>query len=308
MTPDYDELPVHEALGLPHSWGLLDPNLGSLSLVSASAVAHAAASVTLGEAIPLNLSLGLIDPPMFGRAAWRHSVHAADRNTYEDVLDSYNPQSSSQWDGFRHVRAREAGFYGGITEFADDDLETLSIEHLARRGIAGRGVLLDVAGWCASQGQPLDALAGDVVEAATLQAVADQQGVRLLPGDILCVRLGWVAAYRTMSAEQKASPDVSARFTGLRANDEMARFLWNSRIGAICTDNPAIESAPGNREDGSLHRRMLPMLGLVFAELLDLDALAARCADINRYDFLFVSVPLPVPGGLSSPANAMAIL
>ena len=305
---EYDELPIHEGLGLRHSWGLLDSNLGSLTFLSPLDLVAAATGVTEGEAIPLNISLGLIDPPMFGRVAWKHTVEAADRNTFEDVLDNYNPQSSSQWDGFRHVRAREAGFFGGITEFAEGDIESLSIEHLARRGIAGRGVLLDVAGWLDSRGTPLDPLSGDLVEASTLEMVAEAQGVSLQQGDILCIRLGWVGAYRLMSIEQRASPEVSGRFTGLRSNEDTVRFLWNNRIAAVCTDNPAVESAPGNLEDGSLHRRLIPMLGMVFGELLDLDPLARRCASIGRYDFLFVAVPLPIPGGLSSPANAMAIL
>lgn len=308
MRPVYDDLPVLDALGLPHSWGLLDPNVGSLSLISAEAVAAAAAGVTLGETVTLNLSLGDIDPPMFGRDRWQHSVHAGDRNTFEDVLHSYNPQSSSQWDGFRHVRAREFGFYGGITDLEGAAADALSIEHLARRGIAGRGVLLDVAGWSAAKGKPIDPMAGDLIEASTLQQVAFDQGVTLREGDILCVRMGWVAAYRELTAEQKAAPEVSGRFSGLRSNEDTARFLWDVGVGAITTDNPAIESAPGNREDGSLHRRLLPLLGFVMGELLDFDKLAARCAEISRYEFLFVAVPLPVPGGLSSPANAMAIL
>jgi len=307
MIPDYDNLPVHEVLGLPYSWGLLDPNLGSLSNIPADAVVRAAQGVTEGEVIPLNLSLGDIDPPMFGRTKWQHSVHAADRNTFEDVLDSYNPQASSQWDGFRHIRVREFGFYGGV-EIADGDSETLSIEHFARRGIAGRGVLLDVARWRAQQGRPLDPFSDETIEAAELEAVANAQGVSLVPGDILCVRMGWVSAYRALTAEQKGSADVSRQFCGLRSDEQIARFLWDHRVAAIATDNPAVESAPGNVTDGSLHRRMIPLLGVVFAELLDLDRLASRCAILDRYEFMFVSVPLAIPGGLSSPANAMALL
>lgn len=307
MTPDYDDLPVDDVLGMPHSWGLLDPNLGTMSLVTPEAVLAGAATVTLGETITLNLSLGAISPPMFGREQWRHTVKATDRNTFEDVLDAYNPQSSSQWDGFRHVRARERGFYGGITDI-DDDSDALSIEHLARNGITGRGVLLDVAGWADRGGQPLAPLAGNRIEASTLQQVANDEGVTLQEGDILCIRTGWVAAYRALTTQQRAAPELSTRFSGLRANEEMARFIWNSRAGAVTTDNPGFECAPGNAEDGFLHRRLLPMLGVVIGELLDLDALAARCAEIGRYQFLFVAVPLPIPGGLSSPSNAVAIL
>jgi hypothetical protein len=73
-------------------------------------------------------------------------------------------------------------------------------------------------------------------------------------------------------------------------------------------DNPGFEWAPGSPEEGFLHRRLQPMLGLVMGELLDLDTLAERCRALGRHEFLFVAVPLPVPGGLSSPANAIAIL
>lgn len=308
MTPSYDDLPRHEALGLPHSWGLLDPEVGTLSRTHREAVRDAAHAVSSGDAVSLNLSLGLIDPPLFGRPAPRHSVHAADRNTFEDVLDQFNPQAASQWDGFRHVRAREAGFYGGVTDLDAVEPDRLSIERLAERGIVGRGVLLDVAGWFRATGVRWDPMAGEVVEAATLAQVATEQGTLLRSGDILCIRLGWVAAYRALSAQQRAEPAVEQRFSGLRADEATARFLWDSGVAAVVTDNPAVESAPGTREDGSLHRRLLPMLGVVMGELFDLDVLALRCAERRRHDFLFVAAPLPIPAGLSSPANAMAIL
>lgn len=308
VTPSYDDLPKHPALGLPHSWGLLDPEVGTLSRTTRADVRDAAQAVTSGEAVSLNLSLGLIDPPLFGRPAPRHSVHAADRNTFEDLLDQFNPQAASQWDGFRHVRAREAGFYGGVTDLDAVGPDRLSIERFAERGITGRGVLLDVAGWLKAGGVEWDPMAGDVVDADALSEVARAQGVELRPGDILCIRLGWVAAYRALSAQQRAEPIVEQRFSGVRSDEATARFLWDSGVAAVVTDNPAVESAPGNREDGSLHRRLLPMLGVVMGELFDLDLLAVRCAERRRYDFLFVAAPLPVPAGLSSPANAMAIL
>lgn len=308
MIPSYDELPRHETLGLPHSWGVLDPDLGTLSLTSPQLVAEAASRVTTGECLPLNLSLGLLDPPLFGRTAFAHSVHEHDRNTFEDELVAWNPQAASQWDGFRHVRAREAGFYGGVTDLDVEDRDRLSIEHFARRGIAGRGVLLDVVRWCSANRRDWDPFVGETFDSSDLASVAADQGVELRSGDILCIRLGWVGAYRALDATGRASDSLSKRFSGVRSDEGTARFLWDNHVAAVCTDNPAIESAPGNREDGSLHRRLLPLLGVVMGELLDLDALSDRCALSGRYDFLFVAVPLPVPGGLSSPANAMAII
>jgi kynurenine formamidase len=307
VAPDYDDLPLDEGLGLRHSWGLLDPNVGTLTQVTPDAVRAAVATVSLGEAVTLNLALDEIDPPLFGRARWEHSVHATERNIFEDELDGYNPQSSSQWDGFRHVRARDRGFYGGVTDL-DSAGDALGIEHLARHGIVGRGVLVDVASWSERTGRTHDPLGPSPIDEESLAAVAADQGVEVRAGDIICIRTGWVAAYRTLPAPRRSDESVWRQFTGLRATESMARYLWNLHPGAVAMDNPGFEWAPGSPEEGFLHRRLQPMLGLVMGELLDLDTLAERCRSLDRYEFLFVAVPLPVPGGLSSPANAMAIL
>ena len=132
--------------------------------------------------------------------------------------------------------------------------------------------------------------------------------MKVRPGDIVCIRTGWVGAYRQLPQERRGDETVWRQFTGLRADEAMARFLWNLHPGAVAMDNPGFEWAPGSTHDGFLHRRLQPMLGLVMGELLDFETLAERCHDLGRYEFLFVAVPLPVPGGLSSPANAMAIL
>ena len=50
------------------------------------------------------------------------------------------------------------------------------------------------------------------------------------------------------------------------------------------------------------------MLGMPLGELWDLEELAAACATTGRYECCVASVPLNVPGGVASPANAMAIL
>jgi hypothetical protein len=58
---------------------------------------------------------------------------------------------------------------------------------------------------------------------------------------------------------------------------------------------------------GSLHRRVLPLLGMVLGELFDFERLGEVCAADGRYDFQLVSAPLHLLGGVGSPANAVAI-
>jgi kynurenine formamidase len=87
----------------------------------------------------------------------------------------------------------------------------------------------------------------------------------------------------------------------------VARFLWDSGAAAVAADNPTVEVAPGDHRIGSLHRRLIPMLGFAVSELLDLERLADLSAADGRWDFLFVASPLNMPGGIGSPANALAI-
>lgn len=305
--PSYDELPLLPGLGLPHAWDLLDHDLGSLSLIGEEQRLGGVAEVRLGESIALNLPLDELDPPLFGRARLEHRVIDVGRNTHEDVLDSFNPQAGSQWDGLRHVRAREHGFFGGMTDLTSDP-RALGIQHAARRGIVSRGVLLDLARWADSTGAPIDPFAGTEVTAADLEACAEHQSVTLRPGDVVCLRFGWTSGYRSLDPARRADPSLGGSFSGLRADDASARWVWDHRLGALGADNPALECSPGDPAVGSLHRRLLPLLGTALAELLDLDLLARRCADLQRWAFLFVAVPLPLTGGVSSPSNALAVL
>jgi hypothetical protein len=51
----------------------------------------------------------------------------------------------------------------------------------------------------------------------------------------------------------------------------------------------------------------IPRLGLTLGELFSLDELARFCEKTKRYDFLFVSKPIKLRGGVASPPNVMAI-
>lgn len=305
--PAFDELPVIEGLALHHAWDVLDHDLGTLGLLGPEQVKRAAGLVRTGEVLPLNLMLDEPAPPLFGRDPTRHEIFSLDRNNLDDRLDGFHPQASSQWDGLRHVRAREHGYFGGHTEDFAPGPGPLGIEHWARRGIVGRGVLLDVERDRRGRGVPWDAFSGEHVEAAELAAVADRQGVAIEEGDIVCVRLGWIAAYRALDATRRAVIAAQPRASGIGAGEATSRWLWDHRVSALCLDNPAVEPIPGDPAIGSLHRRLLPMLGYALAELLDLEALAHACAADGRWEFQFVAVPLGVPGGVGSPANAVAI-
>ena len=307
--PSFDELPLLADLGLRHAWGVFGEGdrLGSVNLLTSERVLAAAGLVRTGETLSLDLPLDVPDPPLFGRRPFEHHVFPLNRHEMDDRLDGFHLQGSTQWDALSHVRCREHGFWGGRVHDPAPGRNDLGIEQWARHGIVGRGVLADVAGRAAAAGHAFDALAPHAITDRDLAAVLADQGTTLETGDVLCVRTGWVAAYRTLDADRRAAYAAAPSSAGLRADEAMARYLWNAHAGAVVCDNPAVEVVPGDPAVGSLHRRLIPLLGFALGEMFDLEALAERCRADGRWTFLFVASPLALPGGIGSPGNALAI-
>ena len=308
--PNFDELPRIDGLGLRHAWGVFgaDDELGTVNLLSAERVRAAAQLVRDGTVVNLVVPLSAIDPPLFGRTAPIHTIFTPDRNTLDERLDGFYPQGSSQWDGLRHVRAREFGHWGGVTDASAlvAGRGPLGVDRWVEHGFVGRGVLLDVSARTASGG-PVDPFAPRSIAARDLDAAASAQGVQMREGDILCVRTGWMDAFLRSSPEARRAAVESRSFAGLAADEEMSRWLWDRHVAAVACDNPAVEVSPGDPSVGSLHRRLLPLLGIPLGELFTFQGLADTCVTDGRWEFLFVSVPLYVRGGVGSPANAIAI-
>ncbi len=318
--PEYRDLPVVPDAPKGSSWGLWGSGdvLGCLNLLSSESVAEAAAGVESGRVFHLDLELELPDPPLFSRSAFEHVVHDFGVG-HDDELVGWNTQSSSQWDGFRHMRHPSWGFYNGV---ADEDH---GIQHWAVRGIAGRGVLADVARWRASVGRPIQPGTADEISIDDLRSTLSAQGTESRPGDVLLVRTGWVDWYRNLDAEGRQSIAQGAvpPTCGLRRGRDTAEGLWNLHPAAIAADNPALEVTPfGPWEsermatwrddpeaaaDTMLHFSLLPLLGLPIGELFDLDDLAADCAVDGRYTFLLTSAPLNLRAGVGTPPNALAV-
>lgn len=307
--PRYDDLPIASGTTMRHAWGVFGPDdqLGTLNRLTEEARREAAAGVRLGRAVDLTLPLTEPDPAPFGRRQVAHSAYALDALCWDDRLTNLDLQGSTQWDGFRHVRHRRLGFYGGALDDPGPG-GTLGIDQWVAHGVAGRGVLLDVGAHLSRQDPSYDPLALQKVTATVLRDVAERQGVRLRSGDILCLRFGWTDAFRRADPSLRHRLAATTTCAGLSATEETARFLWDSGVAAVAADNPSVEAVPGDRDDGYLHHRLLTMLGMPLGELFSFDELASQCAAQGRWDFLFVSVPLNLPGAIGSPGNALALL
>ena len=315
VIPPFASLPKLTGNGVQHAWDVWGrgDNLGTLNRLTGAAVAAASAGVRTGERIGVSLPMGLPDPPFFGRKGFRHNFEPMGPTAWDDWVDGFYLQCSSQWDGLRHVGSPD-GWYGGWRGQPADDLEPLGIHHWAERGIIGRGVLVDLAAQASGADAGYDPFARVTFRPADLSAALEAQGVSLRGGDILCVRTGWTDKYLTLDAAARvALADGMQNVTGytsagLAGSEEMTGFLWDSGVAAVACDNPAVEVVPANPDDGFLHGRLIAGLGMAIGELFSFGALAEACRRQGRYEFLFVAVPLNVTGAVGSPANAVAVL
>jgi hypothetical protein len=315
--PSYEDLPVKAGAPAGSSWGLWgdDDRLGCLNLLTPERVLEAKTLIRRGQAFPLDWDLGLPNPPFFGRPPLSMTVtvspqHGAGEN---DFL-AFNPQGSSQWDGFRHVGAEEphAARYNGLPS------EAHGVDYWARKGLVGRGVLVDIDRWRRKVGRPLRMDASDPVSAQELLAVLDDQRSPVLPGDILLLHFGWPAWYEQLPQETrvKLSTLRAPRAPGLLAGREMVKTLWDLHIAAVASDTATVEVAPFSaglppeEAEGpynNLHQHLLPLLGIPMGELWNFGPLAADCAADGRYEVFLTSAVLNVRAGVSSTPNAIAI-
>lgn len=234
---------------------------------------QAAQNVRYGKVFPLNWNLESPSPPLFGRTSIEHHIRdrSNDAKKFDDVYDNFNTQSSSQWDGLRHVCHMSSGrFYNDVIAShivpGPGASDRLGIHHAARRGIAGRAVLLDYARWADWHDKQFDPLTRHEYTVGELEQVAAEQNVELREGDILLVRTGWIAAYEKRGDRLAEMMDLTKpQCVGIKACQETFRWIWDHHFAAVASDSVAFEAFPVHDWNTScrksLERHLLSILG-----------------------------------------------
>ena len=313
--PDYDSLPEAEAGGRS-GWGLFggDDSIGLINLQTPERIKDAAQLIRKGSVFPLNAPVDLISHPLFGRGRPKHNWKTIGDIEFDDWLDNFYLQGSTQWDSLAHYGYLPNRFYNGA------DLDSLkggarnTIEHWARRGIVGRAILLDVARVLADSGREFSPAEPYPISVEDLEAARLQANVSYKPGDIWLIRTGYLSWYETLTDSQRRSlaENDDPPSAGLEHSEAVARYVWNNHASAIAADNTSLEVTPadmtaGIRPFGLLHTVLIGLFGLAVGELWWLENLAADCATDGVYQMFLTSSPIHLPGGFGSPANAIAV-
>jgi kynurenine formamidase len=313
--PKYADLPP-----APHggrsAWGVFgaDDNLGLVNLMTAERIAAASRLVRRGRVFCLDMPLGSISPALATfRGPPRHRVlHQSGTASFDDVYDNFYPQASSQWDSLAHIGYAHDQMYNAATEAEVLAGTRNTIDHWARHGLAGRAVLLDAERALRAAGRPYDPGEAVALGVDDLELARRQARVEFAPGDIILLHTGFAAWYVDQPSGVKHRLHSNVVSPGIEHTEAVCEYLWDSHAAAIATDNFGVEVFPADRGPaahpfGFLHHVLIGLFGMALGELWWLSDLAADCAADGVYEMFLVSAPLNAPGGIGSPANAVAI-
>jgi kynurenine formamidase len=216
---------------------------------------------------------------------------------------------TSHGDAHSHVDALCHVSYKGLTyngKPATDVLTTRGATSLGvdayHEGLVGRGVLLDIARF-----RGVDWLEpGESVTRAELEECERSIGLELGEGDILLFRTGHHRRRAAIGPRNNDYPPGEGR-AGLHV--DTIRWMHERRIAAFLPDydGETVPSAVAGMRY-PIHVLQLAAMGMLAADLLDLEDVSSLCAEEGRWEFMVVGLPLRLPGGTGSPWNPVAIL
>ncbi|KAI1483284.1 hypothetical protein F4774DRAFT_426492 [Daldinia eschscholtzii] len=316
MDLAFDELPDPRRVwvGKP---GSREEGLGRLALLTEERVRKAAAQeIRTGRRIGLNWDVRKLEHPSLGRPPCDHQIVPILGGVAFDDIYTMNPQQSSQWDGLRHWSAKQPGsddrvFYGGTTkeEILDRSNDRIGTHHWAREGITGRGVLIDYVPWAEKKGTKHSTFSTHTIKLQDILDIAREHNITFEKGDILLVRSGVIREWEDrmdVAAKTAYASSRSPEHAGVEATPEVMKWLWDTGFAAVAGDALSWEVYPP-QSDLLLHDILLAGWGMPIGELFDLERLSEICKELNRWTFFFTSMPINMPGGVSSPPNAQAI-
>lgn len=268
-------------------WGKEDQR-GTLNHLTPGRTAAAAALVGAGESVSLARTLPLDKARNSAHVVWR--INTPVEAASEFVGIDFHGSMVTHIDALNHIH-RGGRMYNG---FSVEELkprsgsEHLTVETMAS-GIAGRGVLLDIAG---ARGKPMSGSEGALV--ADLEAAERFGGVTVGPGDLVLVRTGGYIWDR-----EQGSPGLDA---------EVVPWLWKREVALLGADvaNDVNPCRPG-RWDLPVHQLTIYNMGMPLIDNAALEELSDTCLRLHRYEFLLVIAPMRIQGATGSPINPIAV-
>jgi kynurenine formamidase len=305
---------------LPKNWGRWgdDDEIGCLNFQTPETVLNGVSQIKSGKVFTLGLPIGSPggDPVWPGRSGATRLM-TQDRSHYiagkkqampggleyaDDYITAFL-QGSSQYDALGHTWYGDQIYNGYDAATTTGGMEKCGVDKLAKKGVVGRGVLVDIA-----RHRGKDSLdKGETFTHEDLEAAAEAQGTTIEQHDNLLIRTGWLKLF------YDKGPDAfyGGQFIepGLTFSPELVRWFHEKEIVSLTTDTIANEVTVDSNTGIALplHAALMRNLGVLFSEILWLDELADDCAEDGQWSFLYAGAPINVIGGTGAPVNPITI-
>lgn len=290
-------------------WGW-DDERGTLNYLTSDMVAAAAKLVRSGRQVSMSIPIGktatadnpnpathvfslLHDIPIsaagltFGMC-WLGMGSHGDAYTHVDALNHVGYKGSLYNGKPVSTLTSRGSEWGSITAYAT--------------GLVGRGILLDAA-----RHRGVEWLEpGEAVTRAELEDIERKQRVRVGEGDILVFRTGHHARRLKLGPWSNEYPPAGQGKAGLHV--DTIPWMHERKIAAFLPDGDG-ETVPSNVEGlpYPIHPLQLTAMGMLIADSLQLEELAAAVEEEGRFEFMVVGLPLRLPGATGTPWNPIAI-
>jgi kynurenine formamidase len=309
---------VYEWFDTLKNWGRWgnDELMGTLNHITPEKRRQAAALVSEGKSISCGLPIRFWEhnlddnwpeprrfmfnnadpkPDATGRNAWSDAVNLNCHGLTLSHIDSpahsfFRTDPNKPYESFNGITTAVVTTRDGCKEGAIT---------LAGDGIVSRGVLLDLA-----RLKGVDWLEpGSGYFSDDLEEAEKAQGVRVQPGDILCIRSG--------QPKKKRQLGWNSEPLDTQAGPEGQCLPWfkerDIALLACDTANDVFPPAPGYMAR-PVHCIGISSIGLWLLDGADYEALSEECARLGRWEFMMTIAPLKLEGCTASPVNAIAVL
>ncbi|BFM07049.1 cyclase family protein [Halioxenophilus aromaticivorans] len=281
-------------------WGE-DDQRGALNRIDVAATKRGIAAVKAGHSLPLAIPLSSKGPIAGMRANPQHFMtrdggdYCAGLKEkgfgYADDVVILPTHGTTHIDALAHVWSDGKMWNGySCNQVTSRGASKCSIESMGP--IVTRGIFLDFAG----PDGPCE-FEDVAISVEQLQLAYERTELQAESGDALIVRTGWLQRWRNGQAKETL-------WAGL--DPDCADWINEKGFALVAADNIAVEFGPSPLACNAapMHVALMRNFGVVFMELLDLEALAISA----RHDFLLMVSPLPIVGGVGSPVNPIAVL
>jgi kynurenine formamidase len=126
------------------------------------------------------------------------------------------------------------------------------------------------------------------------------------PGDVLLVRTGRWSAPRRLPGDPGASGEPLGDWAGLHI--DCMSMIAERDVAMLGTDSTTDTFPSPTPDSPSIHMLAEVYLGMPLLHSMDLDAVAAACAEQGRRECFFCVAPLKITGGTGSPVAPVCIL